>query len=134
MNLHVTSGGNHNTIMVETFNALSNKVLRIFCSERDTTICFVKGAQILAYAWNLVTRAEIDMSRSLVVVGREFQFLIDFIENYINMDITSLNKNQYAMDLKHRLTKCREVYKVLIAEYRNMHREYTNTCRPDPFA
>ena len=76
---------------------------------------------------------ETDMSRSLTAVGREFQFLIDFIDNDINMEITLANKTQYAADLKFHLSKYKEVHKVLIDEHRNMHREYINTRWLDPF-
>ena len=50
INLHVASGGNHDAIIVERFNAFLNKGLKIFCNERDTTRVFVEGAQLLAYA------------------------------------------------------------------------------------
>ena len=48
INVYPTSGGNHDAIMVERFNAFLNKSLRIFCSERDTTLAFVEGAQLTA--------------------------------------------------------------------------------------
>ena len=48
INLYLTSGGNHDAIMVERFNAFLNKSLQIFCSERDTTRAFVEGAQLTA--------------------------------------------------------------------------------------
>ena len=42
------------------------------------------------------------------------------------MDVTPSRKNHYAADPKYYLSKCREVYKILIDEYRNMHWDYTN--------
>ena len=133
INLYPASGGNHDAIMVERFNAFLNKSLRIFCSERDTTRAFVEGAQLTAYAWNSAPMAETDISRSLVAVGREFQFPIDFIRDDINLDISLDSKISYANSLQKRLQCCQEVYKVLIDEHRCMHREYVNARRPDPF-
>ena len=92
----------------------------------------MEEAQILAYAWNSAPMAEAGMLRSLTAVGRELQFPIDFIDNDINMESTPASKNQYTTDLKFRLSKCREVYKVLIDEHMNIHREYVNASRPNP--
>ena len=66
----MTSGGSYNAILVEKFNSFLNKGLCIFCSERDTTWRFIKGFQMLTYAWNLDPIAETYMLRSLVTVGR----------------------------------------------------------------
>ena len=104
INLHPTSGGNHDAIMVERFNAFLNKSLRIFCSERDTTRAFVEGAQLTAYAWNSAPMAETNISRSLVAVGREFQFPIDFIRDDINLEISLDSKISYANSLQKKTT------------------------------
>ena len=37
INIHVESGGNHDAIIVERFNYLLNKGIRIFSNEHDTT-------------------------------------------------------------------------------------------------
>ena len=128
INLYPTSGGNHDAIMVERFNAFLNKSSRILCSERDITHAFVEGAQLTAYAWNSAPMAETDISRFLVAVGREFQFPIDFIRDDINLEILD-SKISYANSLQKRLQCCQEVYKVLIDEHRCMHREYVNARR-----
>ena len=69
-----TSSGNCTNIVVERFNVFLDKGLWIFCLERDTTQCFVEGAQMFAYAWYSSPMVKIDTSRSLVAVGRELQF------------------------------------------------------------
>ena len=55
---------------------------------------------MLTYTWNSAPIAETYMSRSLIAVGREFQFPIYFIDNDINMEITPESKIQYAKDFK----------------------------------
>ena len=126
INMHVASGRNHDAIMVERFNNFFNKGLNIFCSERDTTRYFVQGTHMLAYAWNSAPVTETDISCSLIVVGREYQFPLDVIPGDTSIDISPVSTFQYAKDITHQLSKCREIYKVLIDEHRTMHREYIN--------
>jgi hypothetical protein len=133
INIHWASGNNHDSILVERFNAYLNKGLKILCTERSTTRNFVESSQLLAYAWNSAPMAETDISRSLVAVGREFAFPIDYLDSPSpTLDTTSATKQQYHEVLKDLLKNCREVYKTLIEEHRCMHREYVNSRRPDP--
>ena len=74
--------------------------------------------------------AETDISRSLVAVEREFQSHIDFIRDYINLDVSVESKLNYAHCLKNCLEGCHEIYKVLIDEHRRIHREYINSRCP----
>ena len=78
--------------------------------------------------------AETDISRSLVAVGREFSFPIDFVDqNSPNLNSSVQAKLKYTDELRLQLKASREVYKVLIEEHRCMHKEYVNARRPDPF-
>ena len=77
------------------------------------------------YAWNSAPITGTDLSRSLLTVGREFHFPIDFTSNAhitYNVDITHVKS--FADDLTDLLYKCHEVYKHLISEHRALHREY----------
>jgi hypothetical protein len=133
LNVHWASGNNHDSILVERFNAYLNKGLKILCTERSTTRSFVESAQLLAYAWNSAPMAETDISRSLVAVGREFAFPIDYLDAPApSLDVDASIKQQYHENLRSLLKSCRDVYKVLIEEHRCMHREYVNARRPDP--
>ena len=46
-------------------------------SEWGTKRVFIEGAKTLCYAWNSAPVTGTDLSRSLLVVGREFKFPID---------------------------------------------------------
>jgi hypothetical protein len=133
INMHMASGNNHDSILVERFNAFLNKGLKVLCTDRSTSRVFKESAQLLTYAWNSAPMAETDISRSLVAMGREYSFPIDFIDTIApSLDLSPNAKISYANDLKQRLKACQEVYKVLIEEHRCMHREYINARRPNP--
>ena len=70
INLHITSGGNDDAIMVKRFNSFLNKYLRIYSNERDTAQSFVKGAQMIVYTSISTPVAETYISRSLVAMRR----------------------------------------------------------------
>jgi hypothetical protein len=101
--------------------------MRIFNSERGTNRVFLEAAETLCYAWNSAPITGTDLSRSLLVVGREFRFPIDIVNNrHITYNIDEIKIRSFANDLVSLLTKCREVYALLIQEQRTMHREYRN--------
>eukprot|EP00978_Attheya_sp_CCMP212_P004970 scaffold10957_cov56-Attheya_sp.AAC.3 len=82
----------------------------------------------LCYAWNSRPVTTTDLSRSLLTVGREFQFPIDFTLRYhiiYNMDEKVVRK--YADELCDLMIKSRKIYEILTSEHRaSMHREYRN--------
>ena len=65
-------------MLVERFNRYLNKVLKIFSNERASNRTYVEGALLAAYAWNSAPISGTDISKSLLVMGREFNFPIDF--------------------------------------------------------
>jgi hypothetical protein len=75
---HVLSGNNHNPMLVERVNRYLNKGLKIMSAERDTVRVAMESILLLLYAWNSCPIAGTDISRSLVAVGREFAFPIDY--------------------------------------------------------
>ena len=124
---HTVAKGNHNAIFVERFNRFLNSGLRVFNNDRGTNRVFVEGALTLCYAWNSCPVTATDLSRSLLAVGREFQFPIDFTSRYhITYDTDESQVRKYADELCDLLTKSREIYEILISEHRAMHREYRN--------
>jgi hypothetical protein len=107
--------------------------MRIFTSERGTNRVFLEAAETLCYAWNSAPVTGTDLSRSLLVVGREFCFPIDITNNWhITYNIDEINVRSFADDLVSLLSKCREVYSLLIQEQRTMHREYRNSQLRNP--
>jgi hypothetical protein len=124
---HLSARRNHNAILVERFNRYWNSGLRVFNNDRDTNRVFLEGAQTLTYAWNSCPVLGTDLSRSLLTVGREFRFPIDFeADRIISFEISDREKKLFAENLMDLLMKSREVYLLLITEHRAAHREYRN--------
>jgi hypothetical protein len=124
---HLSARGNHNAILVERFNRYLNAGLRVFNNDRATNRVFLEGTQTLTYAWNSCPVLGTDLSRSLLTVGREFHFPIDFEANRrASFDISDEEKKLFAENLTDLLLKSREIYMLLITEHRAAHREYRN--------
>jgi hypothetical protein len=67
-----------------------------------------------------------DLSPSLLTVGGEFHFLIDFEANPQRSSGVTDSDKVFADNLTDLLLKSREVYLLLISEHRAAHREYQN--------
>lgn len=135
VNTHTLSGDNHNPMLVERFNRYLNKGLKIMVNERDTIRCALECILLLAYAWNSIPVPGTDISRSMVCVGREFQFPIDFAAGkHWQLTSTPSTVQSYAKDLATWLSSssCREVAELLVSEQRVWHRELIASHRPDP--
>jgi hypothetical protein len=97
-------------------------------NDRKSTRVFVEGALMTAYAWNSAPVAGTNLSRSLVVLGREFEFPIDFTtRQHLTFSTDTANIQSYAETMLELLEKNREVFKVLIHEHRAYHRELRNS-------
>ena len=74
-----------------------------------------------------------DISRSLVAVGRKFAFPIDYSSGK-HWELTSSPSTvvTYSKELVTHLSACRKVAKLLVKEQRAYHRELINACRPNP--
>ena len=77
MNTHTLGGENHNPTIVKRTNRYLNKSMKIFCQERGTVKVAAEGILMALCAWNSVPIPGTDLSRSLVLLGREFYFPID---------------------------------------------------------
>jgi hypothetical protein len=105
----------------------------VFNNDRDTNRVFVEGAETLTYAWNSCPVIGTDLSRSLLTVGQEFKFPIDFVTNRaVNFEQPATSARSFAADLTDLMLTCREVYQLLISEHRAVHREYRNSQPNDP--
>lgn len=125
---HTTAKGNHNAVIVERFNRFLNSSLRIFNNDRGTNMVFLEGAELSTYAWNSAPVSGTDLSRSLVALGREFHFPIDFeSRRHRTINIDESTVKSFAHDMLSLLEKSQEVYKLLIHEHRALHREYRNS-------
>jgi hypothetical protein len=74
-----------------------------------------------------------DLSRSLLVTGREFKFPID-IQNSksTTFEVNEETIKTYTQEMTELLTKCREIYLLLINEHRALHREHRNSQLNNP--
>ena len=78
LNCHTLSGGHHDGQLVERVNHFLNKGLRVMTNERESVRVALESILLLIYAWNSAPIPGTDLSRSLVAVGRDFSFPIDF--------------------------------------------------------
>jgi hypothetical protein len=133
INRHVLSGDNHNPMIVERVNRYLTTGLKIMTNERDSVRVALKAILLLLYAWNSCPIPGTDISQSLVAVGREFAFPIDYSTNK-HWELTSspTSVESYSRDLATRLSALREVAHLLVKEHRDYHRELINSRRPDP--
>ena len=133
INCHVLSSANHNPMIVERVNRYLTKGLKIMCNERDSVRVALEAILLLLYAWNSCPVPSTNISRSLVAVGREFTFPIDFSSGK-HWELTSSPSTvvSYSKELATRLAACRQVAELLVREQRSYHRELINARRPDP--
>ncbi len=103
------------------------------CNERDSVRVALKAILLLLYAWNSCPVPGTNISCSLVAVGREFAFPIDFSSGK-HWELTSSPSTivLYSKELATRLSACRQVAELLVREQRTYHRKLINACRPDP--
>jgi hypothetical protein len=135
INIHTASGGNHDPILTERFHVFLTKSLTLFCNERGSVRTAPEGIQLSCYAWNSAPVTGTDLSRSLVVTGREFRFPIEYTPSkHIDFNPSTRSVESFAQNQEQLLSKSRDVFKILIHEHRAMHREYVNSNRPDPLA
>lgn len=134
MNLHTLSGGNHDAMLVEQINQFLNKTLKIFCNEHDSIQVAVEDILLSLYAWNSAPIPGTDISCSLVVVGWEFQFLIDFsTKKHLELSSSIKSVLSFANRQTQLLAPSRKVAKVLINEHRAYYKEFINSLRPNPW-
>jgi len=86
----------------------------------------------LSQPWNSCPIPGTDISRSLVAVGREFAFPIDYSTNK-HWELTSspTSAESYSRDLATGLSALREVTHLLVKEHRAYHCELRNSHHPD---
>ncbi len=107
INQHVLSGVNHNPMLVERVNCYLTRSLKIMCNERDYVRVAFEAILLLLYAWNLCPLPGLDISCSLVAVGREFAFPIDYSSGR-HWELTSSPSTvvSYSKELATRLSAC----------------------------
>jgi hypothetical protein len=102
-------------------------------NERDTVRVALKALLLLLYAWNLCPVPGTDISRSLVAVGREFAFPINYLRSK-HWELTSSPAmvDTYSKQLGEHLTACHDIALLLVREQCKWHRALINSRRRDP--
>jgi hypothetical protein len=133
LNCHVLSSANHNPTIVECVNRYLTKGLKIMCNKRNSVRVALEAILLLLYAWNSCPVPGTDISCSLVAIGREFAFPIDFSTNK-HWELTLLPSTvvTYLKELATCLSACCQVAKLLVREQCSYHWELINAPFPDP--
>jgi hypothetical protein len=99
----------------------------------DTVRVALEALLLLLYAWNLCPVPGTDISRSLVAVGREFAFPINYSRSK-HWELTSspATVDTYSKQLAERLTACCDIALLLVREQRKWHRALINSHCRDP--
>jgi hypothetical protein len=88
---------------------------------------------LLLYAWNSCPVPGTDISRSLVAVGCEFAFPIDYSSGkHWQLTSSPATVESYSKQLAVRLSACCEVAELLVNEQRPWHRALINSRCRDP--
>ena len=133
INCHVLSGDNHNPVLVERICRYFNKGLTIMCNERDTVRVALEPLLLLLYAWNSCPVPGTDISCSLVAVGHEFAFLIDYSSGkHWQLTSSPATVESYSKQLASCLSACREIVELLVREHWEWHRALANSRQKDP--
>ena len=120
-------------MLVERVNCHLTKGLKIICNERDSVRVALEAILLLLYAWNSCPVPGTDISRSLVALGREFAFPIDYSSGkHWELTLSPTTVVSYSKELATRLSACLEVAKLLVEEQQSYHQELINARRPDP--
>ena len=120
-------------MLVEHDNRFLNNGLKIMTNKRNSIRVALEAILLLIYAWNSCPVPGTDISRSLVAVGCEFQFPIDFLSGKAAALISAPGSvESYSCLLAKRLVACHKVALLLVCEQRCWHRELVNSRRRDP--
>ena len=103
------------------------------CNEQDLVSVTLEVILLLLYAWNVCPVPGTDISRSLVAVGQEYAFPIDF-SSCKHWELTSSASTvvSYSKEFATWLSACREIANLLGGEQQVYHRKYVNARHQDP--
>ena len=102
-------------------------------NERDSVHISLEAILLLLYAWNLCHVPDMDLSRSMVAVGRGFTFPVDYsAQKHWELTSSPTTVLSYSKHLAVHLSACREVAELLVTRTQSWHRKFINSCRRDP--
>ncbi len=120
-------------MLVEWLIWYLNERLRIMTNKWDSTQVALEAILLLIYAWDLCPAPGTDISRSMVVVRREFSFPINFsTSKHAELYSAPGTVKSYARDLASQLSSCRKIAELLVKEQQCWHHELVNCCWCNP--
>jgi hypothetical protein len=98
-------------------------------SNKHGSVCIaLEALLLLIYTWNLCPVPGTDISCSLLAVGSEFSFPIDFLKDK-HWELTSSPPavESYSKDLANCLSTCHKIACLLAIKHSTWHRELVNS-------
>jgi hypothetical protein len=87
----------------------------------------------LLYTWNSAPIPGTNLSHCFIALGREFEFLIDFVTNtHFELTSTPSTITSYSRNVATPLSTLCKVAELLVKEQCAYHREFVNSRWPDP--
>ena len=128
INCQILSGDNHNPMLVKQICRYFNKGLTIMCNERDTVRVALESLLLLLDAWNSFPVPGTDISCSLVAVGPEFAFPIDYSSGkHWQLTSSPAIVESYSKQLATCLSACHEIVVLLVRKHREWHLALVNS-------
>jgi hypothetical protein len=128
INYHILSGGNHNPMLVERINRYLNQGLRIMCNKSNSNCVALEAILFLIYSWNSCLVPGMDISRSMIAVGRKFAFPTYFSTGkHAELYSAPGSIVSYSKELASRLDACSKVAMLLIKEQQCWHCKLINS-------
>jgi hypothetical protein len=133
INCHILSGDNHNPMLVEQICRYFNKGMTIMCNEWDTVRVALELLLLLLYAWSSCPMPGTNISHSLVAIGREFAFPINYSSGkHWQLTSSPASVESYSKQLANCLSACCEVAELLVRKHRDWHQVLVNSQCKDP--
>jgi hypothetical protein len=127
------SGDNHKPMIIKLLCQYFNKGLQIMTTKGDTVCVALEALLLLLYAWNSCPVPGTDILRSLVAVGREFAFLIDYsCSKYWELTSSPATVEMYSKQLAECLGACHDIALLLVQEQREWHHALINSHQCNP--
>jgi hypothetical protein len=102
-------------------------------NEQDSNQIALEKILLLIYTWNSCPMPETDILRSMVALGWEFSFPINFLTGkHAKLYSAPGTVDSYSKQLATWLSSCCTVAKLLVREQRCWYQELVNLHWPDP--
>ena len=120
-------------MLVERVNRFLNSALTIFCNEHGASLVSQEVILMSLYVWNSTPVPVTNISCSILVVGREFQFPINYsAQKHSKLTNNPEDVTTFVSERATLFSACQKVGTELIHDHRLYHRKYINKRCPVP--